>query len=180
MTTETQTPRLADLAFWPYCNADGLLPPNLAKVVGIYAIYDAEQTLQFVGYSRDIAMSLKQHLVRCPQACHWVKVQAIERPNRTLLETIQSAWLAEQGTPPGNGNDQARWTEPIDAKAQMTTAEQEAYGAAVTELAQAKCLKKVAQRVEADILAALAQRGLQEPLRFDPKLKEQGLLNIKP
>ncbi len=180
MTLDVQAPLLRELEFLPYCDDHGRLPQQFSKAVGIYAIYDAEKTLQFVGYSRDITMSLKQHLVRCPHACHWVKVTTIERPNRTLLETIQSAWLAESGTPIGGDIDQTRWTEPIDVKGQMTPDEQDRYQAAVTEIEQAKCLKKIAQRVEADLLALLKTRGICEPLRFDPKLKEQGLLNIKP
>ncbi|MGF1566992.1 MAG: GIY-YIG nuclease family protein [Nodosilinea sp.] len=180
MTADLQIPVLAELDFIPYCNEAGLLPPELAKVVGVYAIYDGEKTLQFVGYSRDLAMSLKQHLVRCPALCHWVKVQTIERPNRTLLDSIQAAWLQENGVPPGNGVEQERWTQPIDVKIQMTSAEQAAYAAAINEAEQIQCLKKVARRVEAERLAMLTVRGIQEPIRFDPKLKEQGLLNIKP
>lgn len=180
MTADLQGPRLADLDFIAYCNEAGLLPPEFTKVVGVYAIYDAEKALQFIGYSRDLAMSLKQHLVRCPQACHWFKVQTLERPNRTLLESIQTAWLAEGGTPPGNGAEQERWTQPIDVKTQMTEAERADYAAALTELEQGQCLKKAARRVEAELLPVLTARGIQEPIRFDPKLKEQGLLNIKP
>lgn len=176
------TPTLAELDFLPYLDAEGRLPADLAKQVGIYAIFDAAQTLQFVGYSRDITLSLKQHLVRCPDQCHWLKVTTIDRPNRHLLETIQAAWIEANGsTPPGNADLLSLWTEPIDVKTQMTSAEQATYAAAIDELEQIKCLKKVAQRLEADLLLPQLQaRGVTEPMRFDPKLKEQGLLNIKP
>jgi hypothetical protein len=54
-----------------------------------------------------------------------------DRPSRTLLETIRSEWIAESGTtPPGNGADEARWNQPIDAKACMTPQEQAAYASA--------------------------------------------------
>lgn len=181
LSTELQSPSLTALDFRPYLNDDGCLPDQFSKVVGIYAIFDQDQGLQFVGYSRDVAMSLKQHLVRCPDLCHWFKVQTIDRPKRSVLEGIQSAWIAENGDrPPGNDADTERWTQPIDAKLQMTEEEQALYAAASNEVEQAKTLKTIARRVESEVKAILEQRGVKEPVRFDPKLKEQGLLNIKP
>jgi hypothetical protein len=175
------TPTLFELEFIPYISADGQLPDHLSGTVGLYAIFDAEKTLQFVGYSRDIYLSLQQHLVRCPQDCHWVKVEAVSRPSRTVLEEMRQAWLEAQDTiPPGNQEETSIWTQPVDAKAQMTSDERAAYESAAGELERSKLLKRVARRVEAKILAVLNQRGLQTSIRFDPKLKEQGLLSVKP
>lgn len=170
---------LAALPFIPYINADGQLP-NISAV-GIYAIFDADKTLQFVGYSRDIGLSLQQHLIRRPQQCHWVKVHTIERPKRSTLEEIQAAWLEENGAvPPGNCEEETRWTQPVDAKLQMTADEKATYASAAGDLEQMKTLKRLARRVEEAIAAQLQARGLQEQIRFDPKLKEQGLLSVKP
>ncbi len=70
--------------------------------------------MQFIGYSRDIYLSLRQHLVRQPQKCYWVKIHTIERPNRTILENIEQAWIEENGNlPVGNGEQKATWTQPI-------------------------------------------------------------------
>lgn len=145
--------------------------------IGIYAIFDANQTLQYVGYSRDVATSLKQHLVRCPQACHWLKIQTIERPSRKLLEEIQASWLGEADLSLG-AEQIARWSQPIDAKLTMSDAEQQEYQG-LDELAQIKYLKKIARRLEAEIQAVLADRGVTMALRFNPKLKESGLLDLK-
>ena len=181
LSPELQSPSLSTLNFWPYLNDEGLLPDQFSKAVGIYAIFDQDKSLQFVGYSRDVTMSLKQHLVRCPESCHWFKVQTIDRPNRTVLETIQTTWIEENGDRPiGNGVNAEQWTQPIDAKAKMTDEEQALYAAATSEVEQAKTLKNIARRVESEIKAVLEQRGVKESLRFDPKLKEKGLLNIKP
>jgi hypothetical protein len=173
-------PLLADLDFLPYLDETGHIPADLCQgKVGIYAIYDGDRQLQFVGFSRDVLLSLKQHLVRCPQRCYWLKLHLSDRPSRTLLEAIQAAWLAEHGsTPPGNGPEAATWTQPIDAKQAMSETERSQLAAAdLTERAQV--LKQLARRVEAECLAALAERGVQMPLRFDPKLKEEGLLTLK-
>ena len=181
MPTDTQSPDLADLDFIPYVDDDGLLPSQFARTVGVYAIFNQDRVLQFVGYSRDVAMSLKQHLVRCPDACYWFKLKTIERPQKSVLEAIQAAWIEEYGDrPSGNGEDAERWTQPIDAMAQMTDEERASYAATTTEIEQAKARKQVARRVEAELQKILEDRGVNESIRFDPKLKERGLLNIKP
>jgi len=115
------------------------------------------------------------------QKCYWIKVQTIERPSRTVLENIENAWIAENGgIPSGNGNDKENWTQPIDVKKVMTPEEQAIYhNPANDELAKIKIIKNVARRVESEILALLETRGLKTELRFNPKLKEEGLLDLK-
>jgi hypothetical protein len=176
----TDISTLASLEFLPYLSDRGLLPEQLQGKVGVYAIFDQNHVLQYIGYSRDIVLSLKQHLVRQPDQCHSLKVQTIDRPNRTLLEEIRSAWIAENGPlPMGNSSDQSNWNDPIDVKNRMTPEEQAAYTSAIDELSQRKILKQVARRIEATLLADLKTRGVQEEFRFNPKMKEEGLLDLK-
>ncbi|OUL20583.1 Nuclease subunit of the excinuclease complex [Nostoc sp. RF31YmG] len=181
MNTETNIPALATLEYVPYIDDTGQLPEQFQGKIGVYAIFDQERVLQFIGYSRDVYLSLKQHLVRQPQQCYWLKIQTIDRPSRTALESIEQAWIAENGTMPlGNGEHKEKWINPIGVKALMTTEERENYQKPVNdELAQIKILKNVARRVEADILAILETRGCQMQIRFNPKLKEEGLLDLK-
>ncbi|MBD2461030.1 GIY-YIG nuclease family protein [Oscillatoria sp. FACHB-1407] len=172
-------PALADLDYIAYLDESGQLTPGWEGKVGVYAIFNQEKTLQFIGYSRDVALSLRQHLVRQPQQCYWVKVNTIDRPSRTVLEEIRDRWIAENGAiPVGNAEQEALWSQPIDAKQSMNRDEQQIY-AAGDELAQIKLLKQVARRVEEQVLAALAERGVQMQIRFNPKLKESGLLDLK-
>ena len=171
--------RLTDLELRPYLTDAGSIADELAGKVGLYAIYDADQVLQYVGYSRDVATGLKLHLVRQPGQCHWVKVQTVQRPSRTVLEEMRSAWIEENGTvPAGNADEQAAWEKPVDAKVQMTEEERSAIAAA-TDLDKIKLLKNLARRVQAEILETLEARGAHLDLRFNPKLKEQGLLDLK-
>lgn len=179
MSSETPTPALSDLNYIPYLDEGGNLPESLSGKIGVYAIFDQNKTLQLVNYSRDIYVSLKQHLVRKPQSCYWLKVETIERPNRTRLETIRKAWIEENGEiPPGNGSDEAIWNQPIDAKKAMTDEDKATYNNS-EELGKIKLLKKIARRVEAEIVEQLNSRGVQAEIRFNPKLKEQGLLDLK-
>jgi hypothetical protein len=170
---------LAGLDYVPYLDENGQMTNQFDGKVGVYAIFDQQKTLQYIGYSRDVSLSLKQHLVRQPQQCYWLKVQTIDRPSRTVLEEIRAAWTHENGsTPIGNGVEEATWSQPIDAKAKMTAEEQATYEAS-DDLGRIKTLKKVARRVEEEVLATLETRGVKMQIRFDPKLKEEGLLNLK-
>jgi hypothetical protein len=178
MPTDT-TPNLADLDFIPYIDEAGQMTNQFDGKVGVYAIFDQAKTLQFIGYSRDVSLSLKQHLVRQPQKCYWVKVQTIQRPSKTLLEGIRDAWIAQNGTTPdGNGVDEMAWNQAIAAKDQMTPEERASYEAS-DDLGKVKALKQVSRRVEAEIFAVLETRGVKMQFRFDPKLKEEGLLSLK-
>lgn len=180
MVSMTEIPSLSSLGYYAYLNAQGQVTDQFQGKVGVYAIFDQEKILQFIGFSRDIYLSLQQHLVRRPQRCHWLKVQTIEQPNRTWLETVRDAWITENGTlPVGNGPEQALWSQPIDVKQMMTDSEQTSYQQAENEMAQAKLLKQVARRVEEQVLANLQTRGVQMQIRFNPKLKETGLLDLK-
>ncbi|MBE9207894.1 GIY-YIG nuclease family protein [Nostoc sp. LEGE 06077] len=182
MTNEINTPSLTTLEYFPYIDAEGKITEIFQGKIGVYAIFDQNKSLQFVGYSRDVYLSLKQHLVRQPEKCYWVKGQTIERPSRTILENIENTWIAENGTIPiGNGEHKEIWTQPINVKSLMRPEEQTSYqNPANDELAQIKVIKNVARRVETEILKLLESRGLQMQLRFNPKLKEEGLLDLKP
>ena len=181
MQAQTNIPALKDLKEIPFIDDNGHLPEQYQGKIGVYAIFDAEKVLQFVGYSRNVFLSLKQHLVRKPQKCHSVKINTIERPSRSVLESIEKAWIEENGSiPVGNGNDKAKWTQAIDAKLQITPEEQANYeNPANDEMAKIKIIKNVARRVEAEILQVLETRGLKMQVRFNPKLKEEGLLDLK-
>jgi hypothetical protein len=169
---------LAELDYIPYLNPEGQITSQFDGKVGVYAIFDSKKALQLINYSRDVSLSLKQHLVRQPQRCYWVKVQTIDRPSRTVLDEIREAWIAENGSVPvGNRTEEAIWNQPIDAKLKMTAAEQAAYEAS-DDLGRIKTMKKLARRVEEEVLATLEVRGITMPIRFDPKLKEKGLLNL--
>ena len=179
MTPDNQIPNLQDLSFIAYLTADGNLDETWQGKIGVYAIFDQEKNLQWVAYSRDIYASLKQNLFRKPQSCYWLKVQTIEKPNRTILETIRQQWINENGNLlSANGEAEKAWTDPIDAKLTMTEDEKNTY-LQTDELGQVKLLKTIARRVETEILEQLKQRGVNVEIRFNPKLKEKGLLDLK-
>ncbi len=179
MSIHVEIPSLSSLKYLAYLNNDGCIDEDIQGKIGVYAIFDQAQELQYVGYSRDVYLSLKQHLIRQPENCYWVKLQTITRPSRKILDDIASAWIAENGqTPIGNDIEQSLWNEPIDANPTMTEEEKAQYQQN-DELGQTKIRKKVARRVEAKIQQQLSDRGVKMNIRFNPKLKEKGLLDLK-
>ena len=179
MSTQVENSTLASLEYQAYLNHEGCIVEDIQGKIGVYAIFDGDRQLQYVGYSRDVYLSLKQHLIRQPQSCYWFKLQTIDRPSRKILEGIAAAWIAENGqTPVGNAAAESVWTEPIDANPTMT-AEEKAQHEQNDELGQTKIRKKVARRLEANIQQQLSDRGVQMNIRFNPKLKEKGLLDLK-
>lgn len=172
-------PDLAALPLCPFLTPTGELDKGTEKQIGVYAIFDQSRTLQYVGYSRNIAVSLLQHLVRQPEGCYWFAVFVIERPDRQLLSQIQGHWLASQAElPPGNGQAQSAWGESLNVLEHLTPEEATAI-AHCDASDKPKLLKTIARRLEAEQLAKLKARGVTQPIRFDPKLKEQGRLEVK-
>ncbi len=178
MSTQIEMSSLSSLEYLPYLD-NGCINEDVQGKIGVYSIFNQAKQMQYVGYSRDVYLSLKQHLIRQPQSCYWVKIQTIARPSRKILEETASAWIKENGvTPMGNSTENSCWTEPIDANPAMTELEKAQYQQS-EEINQIKIRKKVARRVEAEILKQLSDRGVKMEVRFNPKLKEKGLLDLK-
>ena len=168
---------LQQIEFSPYLNEQGEINSELEGKIGIYAIFNQEQQIQYIGYSRNLLTSLKQHLVRQVDDCFWFKVHIIERPNRSVLEKIRNDWIAESELQI-NEQEQKNWAQAIDVRQAMTEAEEQQYQQE-DEFNQGKLLKKVARRVQEKILEKLENRGVTMKMRFNPKLKEEGLLDLK-
>lgn len=178
--TDITFPNLQDLNPIAYINGSGQLPEEFQGKVGVYAIFDGADLLQYIGYSRDVFLSLKQHLIRQPEKCVAVKVQTIDRPSRTALDEICQAWIeAANQSDLATIHKDSVWTQSIDVKTQLTDEEQAKVANAIDDLEKSMILKKACRRVEAIILDVLKARGLETEIRFNPKLKESGLLDLK-
>lgn len=102
-----------------------------AKVAGVYAVLNQERQTQYIGYSRNVSLSLKSHLTQHgEQTCAFVKVQPFKFPKREEMEQLRDAWIAElPQTPAGNADTSGTWAGTVkDAASQtMSPAEREAY-----------------------------------------------------
>jgi hypothetical protein len=176
MNITDSIPALSALTFLPYLDESGVISADLAGKIGVYAIFDRDRSLQYVGISRDIAASLKLHVVRVPDRCYWVKATTVTKPSRTVLGEMQSAWLGDKIL---TVEELELWEQPLDCKKLMTDAEQKLLAAALNEGEQEKILKNVARRIEVGILTQIEARGVGFDVRFNPKLKSAGILDVK-
>lgn len=147
----------------------------------VFAVSDAEDVVQYIGISRSVHQSLLLILGRCPELCHFVRVEHIDKPSRATLEAIRRGWITELGAlPPGNEASEggSPWEGPLDVRPLMTPDEETELHAASASGREASVLKAVCRRLEASKVHALKARNVRESLRFDPKLKAQGLLDL--
>jgi len=100
-----------------------------AKVAGVYAVLDRDRQTQFIGYSRNVSLSLRSHLTQKGEAvCALVKVQPFQFPKRDAMTALQAQWIAALPSPPP-GNVDGTWAATIrEAATQvMSAAERDAY-----------------------------------------------------
>jgi len=179
-----EQPALANLKLFEYIDESGIIPypeEELGKV-GVYAVYDQDENLVYLGKSRDVGNSLRMHLARMPDHCYFFKVYNFARPSRTLFDDMINAWTEELGSsPPGNADPdlKRRWENAIDIRDYEFTDEEAKELEAVNPGSEAKIYKKICRRLQKDVEAKLAARKLTERMSFDPKLKDKGLLDVQ-
>ncbi|KAF5940977.1 hypothetical protein HYC85_022144 [Camellia sinensis] len=70
------------------------IPGKFPVDSGVYAVYDENGVLQFVGISRNIAASVLTHRKSVPELCWSIKVGVVDEPDRT---TLTQAWKSLDG-----------------------------------------------------------------------------------
>eukprot|EP00271_Cylindrocystis_brebissonii_P001250 TRINITY_DN11575_c0_g2_i1.p1 TRINITY_DN11575_c0_g2~~TRINITY_DN11575_c0_g2_i1.p1 ORF type:complete len:611 (+),score=115.97 TRINITY_DN11575_c0_g2_i1:47-1834(+) len=104
------------------------------KFAGVYAVYNAEGGLEYVGYGRNVVLALKGHRnARGEGVCAAVRVKVwrdASLVSRGGLEEERQKWLLEHGGPGprGNGVDMPLWEGPNGpGTAAMSAAELDLY-----------------------------------------------------
>lgn len=90
-------------------------PSILPSAPGIYAVYDREGDLQYLGLSRRISASLSSHVRDLPDLCGTVKFSVVDAPERAALQDAWKQWMEEHieqtgKVPPGNLTGDTTWT----------------------------------------------------------------------
>eukprot|EP00271_Cylindrocystis_brebissonii_P003289 TRINITY_DN140_c0_g1_i1.p1 TRINITY_DN140_c0_g1~~TRINITY_DN140_c0_g1_i1.p1 ORF type:complete len:506 (+),score=96.06 TRINITY_DN140_c0_g1_i1:175-1692(+) len=108
-------------------------PREARKLAGVYAVYNATGALQYVGYSRNVVLSIKAHrATRGEATCAAVRVKVYADAalvSRSRLEEERQRWLQEaKEIPTGNGAELALWEGPSGpGTAAMNESEREVY-----------------------------------------------------
>lgn len=102
-----------------------------AKVAGVYAVLDDQQQTQYIGYSRNVLISLKGHVSQLgPQICAFVRVQSFKFPKREEMEKLKNLWLSDLDyLPPGNSDQSGMWAGTVReaSTAAMSAQERQIY-----------------------------------------------------
>jgi hypothetical protein len=142
-----------------------------AKVAGVYAVLNCDRQTQYIGYSRNVTLSLKSHLTQHgPQICTFVKVQPFKFPKREEMEQLRDTWIAElPQTPPGNADTSGTWAGTVkDAASQtMSPAEREAYEEKKLKLRRAMADGTLHQEAPQALTDAERQQALEAAVEGD-------------
>jgi hypothetical protein len=93
-----------------------------AKVAGVYTVLNSSQQAQYIGYSRNVGLSLRSHLTaHGAEVCALVRVQIFKFPKREEMEQLRDRWIADlPSPPPGNNDGSTDWASTVrDAAAQV-------------------------------------------------------------
>jgi len=80
--------------------------------IGCYALYNGDQALCYVGYTKNLQRKIAFHAKLQPDNCKFFKAFVVENPkvSAAYLEKILDAWLLEYGSvPPGNSTQRHLW-----------------------------------------------------------------------
>jgi predicted GIY-YIG superfamily endonuclease len=88
------------------------------KIAGVYAVLNEKHNTQYIGYSRNVLLSLNSHIAQLGKStCALVRVQSFKYPKRTEMENLRDAWLAElDSIPPGNDTQTGLWTSTVEKR----------------------------------------------------------------
>lgn len=102
-----------------------------AKVAGVYAVSGGDRRIHYIGYSRNVALSLKGHLAQLgSNICTLVQVEPSKVSKREAMEAQRQAWLAQLDyVPSGNAEASELWASTVGeaAIAVMSATERQAY-----------------------------------------------------
>ena len=143
------TPALASAELVVIAN-DGHEDARVVTTPGVYAMYDARGTLQYVGLSRRVRASVKTHAFEIPQYCHAVRCLAMPDASKAELQTAWKTWVMEHvaasgGLPPGNAPGNKLFSErrarPSKACVRLSDGKDPEMSAEALTEAIARCVK---------------------------------------
>jgi hypothetical protein len=150
------------------------------KIAGVYAVLNGDRQTQYIGYSRNVVLSLKSHLTQFgAETCTFVKVQPFKFPKREEMEQLRDDWIASlPQIPPGNADNSGAWAGTVrDASSQvMSESERQAYEEKKLKLRRAMAdgtLHQDAPKVQTDSERRQALEAAVEDDNWSAVIREQ-------
>ncbi|MBW4474168.1 MAG: GIY-YIG nuclease family protein [Stenomitos rutilans HA7619-LM2] len=124
-----------------------------AKVAGVYAVLGHDRHIHYIGYSRNVALSLKGHVAQLgSDLCALVQVEPSKVSRREAMEAQRQTWLAQLDyVPSGNAEASELWASTVGeaAIAVMSAAERQVYEAKKLKLRKAMADAALSRESEA-------------------------------
>jgi len=142
-----------------------------AKVAGVYAVIDNSHQTQYIGYSRNILLSINGHIAQNgSENCAFLRVQTFKFPKREEMENLRDSWIAALGSiPPGNGAESEMWAITVGqaARSAMSAEEQKAYEEKKLKLRKAMADSTLTKELETATSDAETRHKLEAAVHND-------------
>lgn len=155
----------------PVLNEQGVLPAgDETSGVAVFAIYDKEQAIQYIGFSSNVGKSIEKLFYRRPGVAYYFKFAGLDSLDQTEMMRIRNSWFDSLGGPPiGNMNlvEKEAWQIPVqvsgNSEGGTLVAAGEAAAMLVTQIKNRGCTVDFAPE------PALLQKGIIEFVTLTPE-----------
>ena len=101
----------------PVLNEQGVLPAGEETAgVAVFAIYDKEQKIQYIGFSSNVGKSIEKLFYRRPAVTYFFKFAGLDSLDQAEMMRIRNSWFDSLDGPPiGNKNlaEKEAWQIPV-------------------------------------------------------------------
>ncbi len=171
IVAETFIPPIANTSEQPVALESWCEEAGNAKVAGVYAVLGGDRQTQYIGYSRNVVLSLKSHLAQWgPAVCAFIKVKPFKFPKREDMEQLRDEWIAAlPEVPSGNQDQSGAWAGTVKDAASlvMSAAEREAHEEKKLKLRRAMADNTIHQDSVLDQSDAERRQSLERAVEDD-------------
>lgn len=155
----------------PVLNEQGVLPAGEETAgVAVFAIYDKEQKIQYIGFSSNVGKSIEKLFYRRPAVTYFFKFAGLDSLDQAEMMRIRNSWFDSLDGPPiGNKNlaEKEAWQIPVqvsgNSEGGTAVAAGEAAAMLVTQIKNRGCTVDFAPE------PALLQKGIIEFVTLTPE-----------
>ena len=162
-------PSLDSLTLVPVVSEQGTLPGGV-EGAAVFAIYDKDEVIQYVGFSSSVGKSIEKLFYRRPGVTFFFKYAALDSVDQDAMMQIRNGWFdALEGPPIGNKNpvEKEAWQVPVqvagNSEGGTLVAAQEAAAMMSTQIKNRGCAVDFAPE------PALLQKGIIEFVTLTPE-----------
>jgi hypothetical protein len=171
---ETSVTDLESLEMVTILDESGAVSPGIPECPAVFAMYDKDMAIQYIGFSSVLHKSIEKLFYRRPETAYYFKYLQLETVDQDAMVRIRNTWFDSLGGPPiGNVNlvEKEAWQIPpqvvANSEGGTLVAAQEQAAMMMTQIRNRGCTVGIAPE------PALLQRGIIEFVTLTAKEKER-------